>query len=81
MLVVGFVSGILKLQAFMAYMPDIAVAAVAVVGREGKVDTVLLTLFYLRFTGVHCPLFITDYKICKSLALLYLDRHLIRQRS
>ena len=59
MIVIGLVCGILKLKSLMAYMPDIAVAAVGTVCREGKVDPVLAAVFDLGLAGIESPLFVS----------------------
>ena len=55
MVIVRLVGRILKFQAFMADVPEVAVAAVAVACVEWKVDAVLLAVFDLFFAGIHGP--------------------------
>ena len=59
MLVIRLLGRILQLQSFVAYVPEIPVPAVGGVRTEGKVDTVLPAVFYLRFPGVHRPRIVT----------------------
>jgi len=47
MVVIRLVCGILQFQTFVAYMPEVSVTAVAVIGREGKVDAVIVAVFDL----------------------------------
>ena len=56
MVIVGSHCGILELEAFMADVPQVAVAAVAAVCREGQVNAVCLAVCDLGFTGIHVPL-------------------------
>ena len=55
MLIVRLGSRILKLQSFVADVPEISVAAVAGVCGEGKVDAVGLAVVDLILTGLHGP--------------------------
>ncbi len=55
MIVVRLVRGILELQALMADVPQVSVAAVAVGCVERKIDIVLLAVLDLFFTGIHGP--------------------------
>ena len=49
MIVIGLIRRILELKTFVADMPEVAVAAVAVVRGERKVDAVIVTVFDLGF--------------------------------
>ena len=59
MIVIGSHRGIFQFQTFVADMPEIAVAAVAVRRGEGKINAVLLAVFDFRFAGIHVPVVIT----------------------
>ena len=52
MFIVGLVSRILQLKAFVTDMPQIAVAAVAGISGEGKINAVLAAVLDLLFAGV-----------------------------
>ena len=55
MVIVGGLCRILKLKSLVADMPDIAVAAIAVVGLEGKIDVMSRAIFQLLLTGLDIP--------------------------
>ena len=55
MVVIGRLRGILQLQAFVADVPYVPVAAVAAVRGKGEVDAVLLAVFNLILAGLHGP--------------------------
>ena len=55
MIVVRLICRILKLQAFMADVPQVAVTAVAVAVVKRKVDTMFLAVLNLVITGLHGP--------------------------
>ena len=59
MLEIRLVGRIFQFQTFVADVPDVTVTAVAGVCREGKVDSVCLTVLNFGFTGVKCPLVIS----------------------
>ena len=55
MVIVGGLCRILKLKSLVADMPDIAVAAIAVIGLEGKIDVMCRAIFLLLLTGLDIP--------------------------
>ena len=55
MIVVRLICRILKLQAFMADVPQVSVTAVAVAVVKRKVDTMFLAVLNLVITGLHGP--------------------------
>ena len=59
MVVIGLVGGILKLQPFVADVPEVAVPAVAGICGEGQVDAVGSAVFDLGFAGIQRPLVVS----------------------